>query len=393
LSELDQAIFNPGEAFFEDPYAVYRELRNRAPAYLDEASGLWLITRFADVERATTDYETFSSSRGNVTVDSPVRVGKTLGSMDPPRHDELRRIIQRTLAPARIATMVPAIKAETRARLDHLRDRGGSFDFVADFSRPLLFSATGKLLGLDDAAAVQSTELTAELFHHDDGPMGAVLPPTNFEEIVKFLGNQLASRQMSASDDLFSVLLEAKEAGAPLNDQEIVANLSTVLLAGNASIGHFFPNLIHALWLHPDERRKLIDDPSKILAAVEEAVRWDTSTQSFARHIMKDVEIEGVTIPADSRAVIFYASANRDERAIDDPDRFDIDRRRVKHFGFGAGAHHCAGAHASRVILKAILEEALVAFGEYELDPGTAQRVPHVMVRGFRNLPMSFGRA
>jgi cytochrome P450 len=312
--------------------------------------------------------------------------------MDPPRHDELRRIIQRTLAPTRIATMVPAIKAETRARLDYLRDRGGSFDFVADFSRPLLFSATGKLLGLDDAAAAYSTELTSELFHHDDGPMGAVLPPTHFEDIIKFLGNQLASRQMSAGDDLFSVLLEAKEAGAPLNDQEIVANLSTVLLAGNASIGHFFPNLIHALWLHPDERRKLIDDPSKILAAIEEAVRWDTSTQSFARHIMKDVEIEGVTIPADSRAVIFYASANRDERAIDDPDRFDIDRRRIKHFGFGAGAHHCAGAHVSRVALKAILEEALDAFGEYELDLGAAKRVPHVMVRGFMNLPMSFAR-
>jgi cytochrome P450 len=255
-------------------------------------------------------------------------------------------------------------------------------------SKPLLFEGIGRLLGLDEAAAARSAELAHGLFRHNDGPLGAVLPPERFVEIGAFLREQLDGRQEMPGDDLFSVLLEAKRQGAPLNEDEIVANLSTVLLAGNASAGHLFPNIIHALWLHPDERSKVLDDPNRISAAIEESVRWDTSTQSFARQVMKDVNVGGVVIPRDSRAVIFYASANRDSEAIEQADRFDIDRRRVKHFGFGMGPHVCAGAFVARLMLKTIMEEIIPFFGAYELDVASANRAKHVMVRGFTNLPI-----
>lgn len=382
-------IFDPSSSFFDDPYPVYRELRQRAPAYRDEATGHWLITRYADVERATTDFETFSSCKGNAVVDSPMRVGKTLGSLDPPRHDELRRIIQRTLAPARVTSMVPALQSSTMQRLEALRGRA-SADFIADFSRPLMFEAIGRLLGLDEEAAATSATLMSGLFRGGDGPMGGVLPPERFMEIGAFLREQLAGREASPADDLFSVLLEAKDSGAPLGDDEIVANLSTVLLAGNASIGHFFPNIMHALWKFPDERRLLLADLGKINATIDEAARWDTSTQSFARQVTRPTDITGVTIPADSRAVVFYASANRDETVIDDPDRFSIDRRRVRHFGFGMGPHVCAGAFVARTMLKTIMEAALPFFGEFELDLTAAPRLRHIMVRGFVDLPISW---
>lgn len=390
MSDVHHLMFNPADpAFFDDPYPFYRALRNEAPAYRDEESGFWLITRYADVERAATEYETFSSCRGNAIVDSPMRVGKTLGSMDPPRHDELRRVIQRTLAPARVMAMMPVLKEATQRRLAAL---GGSesCDFIADFSRPLLFEAIGRLLGLDEAAAETSARLMSGLFRHSDGPMGGVLPPERFVEIGAFLREQLAGREASPSDDLFSVLLEAKSNGAPLSDDEIVANLSTVLLAGNASIGHFFPNIMHALWRFPDERRKLLDDLSKLAPTIEETARWDTSTQSFARQVMRETEVGGVRLPADSRAVIFYGSANRDERVIDDPDRFDIDRRRVRHFGFGMGPHVCAGAFVARSMLRTIMEESIPFFGDYELDMSSAGRLRHMMVRGFVNLPIAW---
>lgn len=392
VAEMENFILDLEDSeFFEDPYPAYRALRDHAPAYHDAASDLWLITRYADVERATTDYQTFSSCKGNVIIDSPMRVGKTLGSLDPPRHDELRSIIQRTLAPSRINPMLPQLRAKARERLGLLND-AGECDFIADFSRPLLFEAIGLLLGLDEKAAATSATLMAGLFRHDEGPMGGILPPERFTAIADFLRDQLAGREASPSEDLFSVLLEAKANGAPLSDQEIVANLSTVLLAGNASIGHFFPNVIHALWRFPDERRKLLADPSKIMATIDEAARWDTSTQSFARQVMRDTNVAGTTIPANSRAVIFYASANRDERVIPDPDAFNIDRPRVKHFGFGMGAHICAGVFVARAMLRTILEEALPVFAEYELDLANAARLKHVMVRGFVNLPMSWDR-
>jgi cytochrome P450 len=117
-------------------------------------------------------------------------------------------------------------------------------------------------------------------------------------------------------------------------------------------------------------------------------VRWDTSTQCFARQTTTEVEIAGVAIPADSRLVVFYASANRDERAIPDPDRYDVGRAKVRHYGFGAGPHFCLGAQAARHMLRVILQELLPALGDYELDVANAQRVPHLMVRGFSRLPM-----
>jgi cytochrome P450 len=382
--------FNPSDPdFIADPYPYYRQLRDMAPVWQDPDNGLWLITRYSGVEKAVVDYASFSSSRGNVVQDSPTRVGKTLGSIDPPRHDELRRVIQRGLSNARIDIILPEMHDELVTCLKKLAGVR-ECDFVADISRPILFGTLGRLLGLDAEASRTATDLTAGLFHQNDGAFGSILPPEQFVAVFEFLRTQLETRRFERGDDLMSALLDAKDAGAPLSDEEIVANISTVLMAGNASIGHFFPNVIHALWRHPDQRRLLLEDPSRIPAAIEEAVRWDTSTQCFARQVMADVEIDGTTIPADSRALIFYASANRDERVIPDPDRFDIFRSRARHFGFGMGPHFCAGANAARLMLKDLMRDLLPYLGEYELDTSRAQRVNHIMVRGYTNLPISW---
>ena len=391
MNDLD--ITANEDAFVADPYAFYRQLREDAPAYQHEESGLWFLTRYEDVERAMTDYETFSSSRGNVLIDSPQRVGKTLGSMDPPRHDELRRIIQRGLSNARIKAMLPSIHQDVKERVAALADKR-SCDLIGDIGRPVMFDALGRMLGLDAESAKVATRLTKNLFHQNEGLLGPVLQPEEFRAIFAFLAEQLEKRRQGLSceggEDLFSVLLEAKNDGAPMSDDEIVANMSTVLLAGNASIGHFFPNLMHALWLHPDQRRKVLDDLSLIPAVIEEAVRWDTSTQCFARHIVKDVEIAGTVIPEGSRAAVFYAAANHDENAIPAAATFDIERKRVRHFGFGLGPHVCAGAPTARAMLGEMLKIILPALGEYELDVANAPRVRHAMVRGFVSLPASW---
>jgi cytochrome P450 len=380
--------FDPGDAsFIDDPYPVYKRLRDEHPAYRMEQNGFWLITRFEDVSRALGDPAKYSSSRGNTTVDSPVRVGKTLGTIDPPRHDELRRTILKGFTPARIEATLPGVREHARSLADHLRAQGGG-DLVAELGRPVLFTALGRMLGLDQAGAARASELMTGLFHSSDGPMGNPLPGKMAPDIYAFLSDQLAKRTAARGDDLFSVLISAKEQGANLSDDEIVANMMTVLLAGNASIGHFFPNLMHALWLHPEQRKAVREDPALIDAAIEEGARWDTSTQCFARHLTAEVEIAATVIPAQSRLVLFYGSANRDERAIRDADRFDLHRPRVRHFGWGSGPHFCFGAPTARAILRAVLQEILPALGDYQLDVANARRVPHVMVRGFKSLPM-----
>lgn len=372
-------------AFIDDPYPTYRILRDGYPVYRHEPTGFYIVTRNEDVARILSDHETFSSSRGNTIVDSPLRVGKTLGTMDPPRHDDLRRVVMRGFTPARIQGMLPAIETQVKRLLDELADRR-ECDFMAAISRPILYGALGRMLGLDGDAADKAAQLSRDIFHIKSGAMGPVSAPGLMEGVFAVLGGQLERRRTERSDDLFSLLLEAQENGAPLSDAEILGNMSTVLLAGNASIGHYFSNFIYALWCNPDQRAKLAANPDKLDAAIQEGVRWDTSTQAFARQTTKEIRLHDTVIPADSRLVVCYGSANRDERVIPDPDRFDIDRAKTRHFGFGSGPHICLGAPTTRAMLKTILTTLLPALGDYELDIKNAERVAHMMARGFYRL-------
>lgn len=383
------AIQLGGEGFFTDPYPTYRQMRTDFPVHRDDATGFWFLSRHADVASALTAPQIFSSSRGNALVDSPQRVGMTLGSMDPPRHDELRRVIMRGVTPARIEAILPPMRAHL-AEILHRVGPLGHCDFVTDISRPVLFGALGRMLGLDEEAAARAVELSAMLFHGEGGPAGPALSEDYRTQVVAFIRGQLDKRRINRSDDLLSVLIDAQEAGAPLSDAEIVANMMTVLMAGNASIGHFLPNLIHALWLHPDQRALVSGDPSLADAAVEEGLRWDTSTQCFARQTTQAVEIAGTTIPADSRVVLIYASANRDDAAFENAESFDISRGRSRHLGLGSGPHICLGATAARAMLRPILQDFLAEFANYELHMERAVRVRHLMARGFRSLPISW---
>jgi cytochrome P450 len=382
--------FDPAQPdFIDDPYPTYKLLRDQWPAVHDETTNCWLVSRYDDVRRILLDTTTFSSAKGNTIIDSPLRVGKTMGSLDPPRHDELRRAITPGLSNARIEAILPPLRAHLRKVLAELKERR-SCDIVEDLGRPLLYGALGRMLGLDDQGAVRAIALSKNLFNDGTGPTGAPLSPDTFRAVFEFLAQEVVRRTTERGDDLISILLTAKEAGAPLSDPEIVANMATVLLAGNASIGHFFGNLIHALWRHPEQRRQVRADPSKIADAIEEGLRWDTSTQCFARQTTTAVEIAGVHIPSDSRLIVLYAAANRDERAFPDAERFDVMRGKTRHFGFGSGRHFCFGAHAARQMLIVMLEELLPVLGDYELDMANAKRVPHVMARGFSTLPASW---
>lgn len=377
------------DPFFEDPYPFYRELRDKAPLYKHEASGLVFLTRHADIRRALFDPGTFSSARGNVLADSPQRVGRTLGSMDPPRHDQLRVIVMKGFSRERIQMAMDELRAEAKARIETLKDGPREMDFVQDFSRPLLYASLGRMLGLDAVAARRAADALGTMFKGDvAGPLGPPMPESSMTVVMDLMREQIARRRENLSDDLFSVLIEAQQNRPEMTDDAIMGNMSTVLLAGNASVGHFFPNFIVALHKHPDVRRRVLDDPSLLAHAFDEAVRWDTSTQCFARQVEKDVEVEGGKLVAGQRVVLFYAAANRDERAIESADVFDIDRRRCQHFGFGSGVHFCLGSNVAKAMILVLSELLLPLIGEYDLDLAAGRRVRHIMVRGHSTLPM-----
>ena len=387
--------FDPSSPqFIEDPYATYQTLRDHYPAYFSAPHNLWLITRYSDIAQALSDPGVWSSSRGNVVVDSAVRVGRSLGTLDPPRHDELRAIVNKGVTPARIRALLPEARDHARALIKVFQSRR-AVDLVSEFSRPILNRALARLIGLDEQNAGRGAELVEEFLDTGDVMIGPVGKPESAARLFEFLRDQLRRRESAGpvdpnAEDFFSVLISAKQRGASLSDEEIAANMMTVLTAGSASVVHFFGNLMRALWLHPEQKRVVSQNPALIDAAIEEAVRWDTSTQCFARQVMRDTEIAGVRIPANSRALLFYASANRDERAFEDPDRFDIHRKRVRHLGFGSGPHLCMGTSTARQLCRVLLEELLPVIGDFEIEMGAAVRTKFIMFRGFQRLPIRF---
>jgi cytochrome P450 len=385
--------FDPASPeYVDDPYPTYKVLRDQYPAYYVDEHRLWLITRHADVLAAMTTPAVWSSSRGNVVVDAAVRVGRTLGTLDPPRHDQLRAVVNKGVSPARVRALLPEAREHASERASVIaRQHGG--DIIGEFGRPILNRTLARLIGLDAEDARRGAQLVEEALDTSAAVMGTIGTPETSARIFQFLLDQVLRREdlvsaESNGDDFLTVLIAAKKRGAPLSNEEIAANMMTVLMAGSASVVHFFGNLMRALWLHPDQKRAVLADKALIDAAIEETVRWDTSTACFARQLLSDVEIAGVKIPQGSRALVFLASANRDERAFDTPDEFNIHRKRVRHLGFGAGPHQCLGSYTAWQVCRVLLEELLPVVGDFEIEASRAVRTRFVMFRGFQALPI-----
>ena len=387
--------FDPASPeYVDDPYPTYKVLRDHHPAYQLPEHGLWLITRQADVLAALTNPAVWSSSRGNVVVDAAVRVGRTLGTLDPPRHDELRAVINKGVTPARVRALLPEAREHARERAAAFaRDRGG--DVIGEFGRPILNRTLARLVGLDAESAQRGAQLVEAALDTTGAVIGSIGTPETSARKFNFLHEQVIQREdsvtaESSADDFLTVLISARKRGAPLSNEEIAANMMTVLMAGSASVVHFFGNLMRALWLHPGQKKAVCADKALIDAAIEETVRWDTSTPCFARQVMSDVDVADVRIPRGSRALVFLASANRDERAFDNPDKFDIYRKRARHLGFGAGPHQCLGSYTAWQVCRVLLEELLPMIGDFEIEAEKAVRTRFIMFRGFQSLPIRF---
>jgi cytochrome P450 len=395
LADSQKFVFDPGSAdYLDDPYPTYKVLRDHHPAYFLAEHRLWLITRHADVQAALTNPAVWSSSRGNVVIDAAVRVGRTLGTLDPPRHDELRAVVNKGVSPARVRALLAETRAQARERAASIADRRGG-DIVGDFGRPILNRTLARLIGLDAEDAKRGAHLVETALDTSAAVIGTIGTPETSARIFEFLLGQVTSREDTISadsnaDDFLTVLISAKKRGAPLSNEEIAANMMTVLMAGSASVVHFFGNLMRALWLHPEQKRAVCADKTLIDSAIEESVRWDTSTPAFARHLLSDVEVAGVHIPQGSRALVFLASANHDERAFEDPGTFNIYRKRTRHLGFGAGPHQCLGSYTAWQVCRALLEELLPVIGDFEIDMQSSVRTKFIMFRGFQVLPIHF---
>ncbi|WP_369135194.1 cytochrome P450 [Modestobacter sp. I12A-02662] len=394
--------------YTSDPFAVYRWMRDEAPVYWSEQWGWYALTRFGDVRAAALDADTFRSSEGMDIDDSRLEQVPpgSIGSMDNPRHDQVRSVVQPYFVPRRIAALEDGIRAVVRGLVASWRDRG-AVDLAQELAWPMPFDVFFHLMGLpsrndDDPLARARREQLEHWTHElkDRVPGTPHLTPVARAAtagVQQFFIELLEERRRVARDDLVTTFVQADIDGVPFVDAQVtpmseVSGLMMILfLGGVESTAGLTGTLFKLLAENPDQRALLQADPSLVPAAVEEAMRLITPLQLTARTVSREVTLHGVTIPAGGRVVLVMGAANRDERQFPDPDRFDVTRPRGRHLGFGEGVHGCLGAPLARLEARIALEEALPVLGDYRLagPPGFYPSSPNMYV--WKHLPVTFG--
>lgn len=373
----------------DDPYPTYREYRNLDPAHYSAPERVWVLTRYKDVAEAFRDWRTWSSGqRGNLLNDLPGRIGKTLGTSDPPDHRFARGLVEQAFTRRTVEQLSVRIDSYAASLAAEARERG-HVEMVADISAPFNASILGAMFGLPEEDFLRLRGWLDDFFLREDSVAAEETPQAAaMRNLGEYLDALARDRLARPSDDLMSVMLQAEEGGRKLGREQVVVTTMTFLTAGFESTNNLFTNLAHALALHQGTYRQVRDSPGLVPGLIEEGMRWDAAAQGFVRCPTRDVEMHGKTIPAGAQVLLQIGSANRDGRAFPSPDRFDVNRRENRHLGLGRGIHFCIGAPLARVMARTLFERLLGASRVWEVDLDGAARVKTPNFRGFSVLPL-----
>jgi cytochrome P450 len=376
----------------EDPYPIYRWMRDYAPAYYNARLDFYALTRFQDNLDAFLDAATWSSGWGTSLefMDSPKPDTGLMIYMDPPRHTRYRKLISKAFTPRSIQMLEGEIRRIAQSYLDALEGRS-SFDVVKEFTARLPMDVISSMLGIPEADRLQVQGDSNWILHREPGnPMPVKEAFRAQARLMSFMTEQIEDRRRSPKDDLMTRLsqVELDEDGvrARLSDDDIRAFLILLATAGNETVTKLLATAFHELWKNPDERRRLVADPNLVPNAVEETLRYDPPSQYQGRVTTREVSLHGVSLPKNARVLLINGASGRDERRFPDPDRYDVGREIDMHLGFGYGRHICLGASLARMESRIGIEEFLRRWPEYEVPSDGAARMHSSNVRGFSGL-------
>ncbi len=374
----------------DDPYPTYKWMRDEDPAHYSETEDVWVLTRYEDVSAAFKNWRQWSSQRrGNLLHDIPERVGKTLGTTDPPAHTHARGLVDKAFTPRTVEDLKPKIQALAQTLAQTARERG-DIEFVADISAPCNAAILGSMFGVPDEDFIRLRHWLDDFFLREESRDGhEAKQVVAMRHLREYLGELAARRIADPGDDLMTAMLLAEEGGKRLSEEQVVVTTMTFLTAGFESTNNLFTNLTSALGRFPELFRELKANADLISAFVEEGMRWDAAAQGFVRSPTADLELHGKTIARGAQVLLHIGSANRDERSFDNPDEFDIHRPKQRHLGMGQGVHFCVGAALGRAMAQLIFSAMLDAATRWEVVLDQAERVRTPNFRGFSKLPLT----
>lgn len=350
-----------------------REMRDEQPVWRDEY-GVWHVFRYADVARAISDSQVFSSEVGRV---APIAEKLSQGNLtrtDPPRHQVLRRLVGAAFSPKVVTGLTPRIAEVTRELLDAT---GGSegFDLVSALAYPLPVIVIAELLGLPTGDRELFRTWADRLFDRDvadpNDPELARKIDDATADMLAYLSEHCADRRANPRQDLISRLASVEAGGERLSDQEVVNFSIVLLMAGHISTTALLGNTVLCVDEHPEAWAQLRVNRALVEPAIEEVLRYRSSFTQVGRVTSVETELSGQIIPADVIVTPWLLSANRDEREFADPDRFDIFRAGNHHLAFGHGIHFCIGQLLARLEARVAVGVLLDRYAEIRLGRQT----------------------
>ncbi|MGH3576290.1 MAG: cytochrome P450 [Mycobacterium sp.] len=375
-----------------DPYPAYRELRATAPVCWNDVAKFWALLKYEDIRFVSSNPAMFSSARGIMIPDpaiaNPVQEGSLIFT-DPPRHRQLRKLINSGFTRRQVAVLEPKVREIVRGILDRV-EPGSVHEFAEEIAAPLPTRIIAELLGAppDDWEQFRTWS---------DAATGTADPEVELDAVVamgqlyEYFQKLIAARRTESCDDMLSVLVHAEIDGHRLTDEDLLNFAFLLLVAGNETTRNLIALGTLALIAHPDQCRLLVDDPALIPGAVEEMLRWNSPVIHMARTATSDVEIRGQLIREGEVVVMLYGSANRDEDVFGrDSEEFKVTRHPNPHIAFGCGEHSCLGAQLARLEATVLFEELLSHFPRLELV-GEVDRVRATMVPGVKRMPVRLG--
>jgi cytochrome P450 len=379
----------------EDPYPVWKRLRDEQPLYYNDEYDFYALSRYADVDRCSADWRTYSSAKGTVLELIKANLDIPPGSIifeDPPAHTVHRALLTRVFRPKAIAGLEPKVRQFCADALDPLTDSDG-FDFIGDLGAFMPMRTIGMLLGIPEADQERiRDDIDKRLKLRDDGQptLGAEYGSMQNELFADYID----WRADHPADDLMTELLQAEFEDVDgtrrkMSRDEVLNYVNLLAAAGNETTTRLIGWAGKVLAEHPDQLEQLSADHTLIPNAIEELLRYESPSPVQARYVTEDVEHHGHKVPRGSVVLLLTASANRDERQFPDADTFDIRRNIVRHVAFGYGAHLCLGASLARLEGRVALDEVLNRFPRgWRVDYDNAVQAHTSTVRGWERLPV-----
>ncbi|RZL93076.1 MAG: cytochrome P450 [Variovorax sp.] len=395
-----------GLAFYENPYPWYAALREQSPVRR-MPDGSLLLTRHADCVAVYKDTHTFSSDKRaeyapKYGAGSPLYEHHTTSLVfnDPPLHTRVRRLIAGALTPKAIESLEDGLVHLVNGLLDRMEERqraGGEVDLIEDFAAAIPVEIIGNLLGVP-------RDERGPLRHWSLAILGALEPRLTeaqkdagnraVTEMVAYLRTLVLDRRRHPGDpahDVLTRLIQGEEDGGDkLTETELCQNCIFILNAGHETTTNLIGNGLVALLGWPDQKQRLLDDPSLIGSAIEEFLRFESSNQLGNRITTAATNVGGIEVPAGTQITLCIGAANRDPAVFDRPDVLDITRSPNRHLAFGSGTHQCVGMNLARLEGRVAIATFLAHFPDYRLS-GPVVRGGRARFRGYLHVPLSLG--